>query len=84
MLVVIEYFFRVNDKRFNSENCKLQITILHFAHVVLTYVVALIKTPKEGKGREYSTLLLSIALSRVFCFVFKLVFYVFSNLQDQL
>ena len=72
-----------------SENCKFQITIfrllhlpLHFVHVVSTYA-ALIKTPKGRKGNIHPTLdFVSIALSRVFPFVFKLVFYLFSNLPD--
>ena len=72
-----------------SENCKFQITIfrllhlpLHFVHVVSTYA-ALIKTPKEREGNIHPTLdFVSIALSRVFPFVFKLVFYLFSNLPD--
>ena len=72
-----------------NENCKFQITIfrllhlpLHFVHVVSTYA-ALIKTPKGRKGNIHPTLnFVSIALSRVFPFVFKLVFYLFSNLPD--
>ena len=70
-----------------SENCKFQITIfrlfhLHFVHVVSTYA-ALIKTPKGRKGNIHPTLdFVSIALSRVFPFVFKLVFYLFSNPPD--
>ena len=72
-----------------SENCKFQITIfrllhlpLHFVHVVSTYA-ALIKTPKGREGNINPTLdFVSIALSRVFPFVFKLVFYLFSNLPD--
>ena len=72
-----------------SENCKFQITIfrllhlpLHFVHVVSTYA-ALIKTPKGREGNIHPTLdFVSIALSRVFPFVFKLVFYLFSNLPD--
>ena len=70
-----------------SENCKFQITIfrllhLPFVHVVSTYA-ALIKTPKGRKGNIHPTLdFVSIALSRVFPFVFKLVFYLFSNLPD--
>ena len=72
-----------------SENCKFQITIfrllhlpLHFVHLVSTYA-ALIKT-KGREGNIHPTLLdfVSIALSRVFPFVFKLVFYLFSNLPD--
>ena len=72
-----------------NENCKFQITIfrllhlpLHFVHVVSTYA-ALIKTPKGREGNIHPTLdFVSIALSRVFPFVFKLVFYLFSNLPD--
>ena len=72
-----------------SENCKFQITIfrllhlpLHFVHVLSTYAV-LIKKPKGRKGNIHPTLdFVSIALSRVFPFVFKLEFYLFSNLPD--
>ena len=72
-----------------SENCKFQITIfrllhlpLHFVHVVSTYA-ALIKTPKGREGNIHPTLdFVTIALSRVFPFVFKLVSYLFSNLPD--
>ena len=74
----------------SNENCKFQITIfrlilhlpLHFVHVVSTYA-ALIKTPKGREGNIHPTLdFVSIALSRAFPFVFKLVFYLFSNLPD--
>ena len=57
--------------------------MLHFVHVVSTYD-ALIKTPKGGEGNTHQTLefVSQIALSRVFCFFIKLVFYVFWNLPD--
>ena len=65
-----------------SENCKFQITIFRLLHLPLHFV-ALIKTPKGREGNIHPTLdFVSIALSRVFPFVFKLVFYLFSNLPD--